>query len=315
MESLLTTRLGVLHHSRVKIDMLVGLQYLEDKRKIGVLKDEIAEQEKTLAAHSFKLDGLTKVDWSRYLYFYQLAVLEQQLEAVSSERDTVVEQFQSMVYEVQQKSGMKNLLLERKLENLQESLEVADAQISELLMSAGGGPATAEGVSRKLDSVMANKNDAISGLQEERRRLQEAHAQLVRSFESKLAEYGVPREELGFEPRLVGDFCGYFGTKVSMKWNFKDHDLTTITLIDLVTQKSYSCPVNTWTSDWNYFMTKAKLHFDIDNDGLKKMVENIGESLKDYSGGHSFYWADASAKIIHIEALFNNTPVTMKQPC
>ncbi|KAF4651392.1 Dynein regulatory complex subunit 4, partial [Perkinsus chesapeaki] len=161
-------------------------RYLEDKRKIGVLKDEIAEQEKTLAAHSFKL-----------------AVLEQQLEAVSSERDTVVEQFQSMVYEVQQKSGMKNLLLEKKLENLEESLEVADAQVSELMMSAGGGPAAAEGVSRKLDSVMANKNDAISGLQEERRRLQEAHAQLVRSFESKLAEYGVPREDLGFEPRLV----------------------------------------------------------------------------------------------------------------
>ncbi|KAF4728349.1 Dynein regulatory complex subunit 4, partial [Perkinsus olseni] len=161
--------------------------FLEDKRKIGVLKEKIAEQEKALSRQSF-----------------QHAVLEQQTEAASAERNTVADKFQQMIYDVQQKSGLKNLLLERKLENIQDSIEVADTQVSEVMTSANGGsPGTAEGVSKKFETIMATKSDSITELQEERSKLQKAHAELVRAFEAKLAEYGVPREEMGFEPRLL----------------------------------------------------------------------------------------------------------------
>ncbi|EER01483.1 conserved hypothetical protein [Perkinsus marinus ATCC 50983] len=62
---------------------------------------------------------------------------------------------------------------------------------------------TAEEISEKFRPVLTSKDDTIFELQEEQRKLQEAHAQLVRAFEAKLGEYGIPREEMGFDPKLL----------------------------------------------------------------------------------------------------------------
>ncbi len=37
-------------------------------------------------------------------------------------------QFHRLIYEIQQKSGLRNLILEKKLEVIQDSLETKDAQ-------------------------------------------------------------------------------------------------------------------------------------------------------------------------------------------
>jgi len=41
-----------------------------------------------------------------------------------------------LVYEVHQKTGLRNLILEKKHETIQESLETKDAQINQLLAAA-----------------------------------------------------------------------------------------------------------------------------------------------------------------------------------
>lgn len=45
------------------------------------------------------------------------------LDQIQKERDDLYNKFVSSIYEVQQKSGLKNMLLERKLETLSEALE------------------------------------------------------------------------------------------------------------------------------------------------------------------------------------------------
>lgn len=42
------------------------------------------------------------------------------------------------------------------------------------------------------------KNEFITELHEEVQRIQDSHAQMVRAYSAKLAEYGIPTEELGF---------------------------------------------------------------------------------------------------------------------
>jgi len=156
--------------------------YQIDKKKLAEVKDKIREQEAILQRLEF-----------------QQEVSVQQCDIVQKERDEYYRKFQSTIYEVQQKSGLKNLLLEKKLDTVEEALEVTDAQVSELLLSSNVETGGA-GISQKLDEIIEYKNDVITELHEDVQRIKSAHNQMIKTYESKLAVYGFPIEELGFTP-------------------------------------------------------------------------------------------------------------------
>jgi len=157
----------------------------EDKKKLAAVKEKIKQSETLLHRMAF-----------------QHEVLQQQLTTVSSEREDLYTKFQHAIYDVQQKSGLKNLILEKKIDAVEEALETSEAQVSELLASANVDKATSAGISQKLDQVIAYKNDIVAQLQEEVARIKESHRTMVKTYESKLAEYGIPPEELGFRPNI-----------------------------------------------------------------------------------------------------------------
>merc|ERR1711869_174330 len=99
----------------------------------------------------------------------------------------------------QQKSGLKNLLLEKKLDTINESLEITMAQVGELVMT-GSADQVPGAISQRLDELIEYKNEFIAYLHEEVQRIQDAYKQMVRAYQAKLAEYGIPAEELGFVP-------------------------------------------------------------------------------------------------------------------
>merc|ERR1719169_146784 len=91
--------------------------YEGDKKRLAEVKEKIKDQEKTYSRLQFQQEALY-----------------QHLERVQKDRDDVYEKFSGSVYEVQQKSGLKNLLLEKKLDTINESLEITMAQVGELVM-------------------------------------------------------------------------------------------------------------------------------------------------------------------------------------
>jgi len=101
---------------------------------------------------------------------------------------------------VQQKSGFKNLLLEKKLTTLGDKLEKTEAQLNEVLAASNLDPTALAVVTRKLEDVLDAKNAAIKDLQYEVARACKAHNDVIRTYESKLQEFGIPYEELGFAP-------------------------------------------------------------------------------------------------------------------
>merc|ERR1719502_949772 len=135
-------------------------------------------------------------------------VLEQRFHHVEKERDELYEKFESTIYDVQQKSGFKNILLERKLQAINESLEKKEAQLSEVLAAANLDPNMLGAVSKKLDDVLDAKNGAIKDLQYELARVTKAHNDVIRVYESKLTEFGIPVEELGFRPLVTSTGTG-----------------------------------------------------------------------------------------------------------
>merc|ERR1712232_664414 len=161
------------------------LAYEEDKKKLTSVKEKIANAESILNRMEF-----------------QHEVLQQQLTTVSAERDELYGKFQHAIYDVQRKSGLKNLILEKKIDSIEEALETTEAQVSEIVATMNADEATSQGVSQRLDQVLQYKNDIVAQLEEEVQRIKDSHRTMVRTYESKLAEYGIPAEELGFTPGI-----------------------------------------------------------------------------------------------------------------
>lgn len=99
-------------------------------------------------------------------------------------------------------------------------LEQREAQISEVLTAAQLDPMAVVSANKKLEvckftyfyilqlckssfisqSMLNKKNTAIQDLQYELAKVCKAHDDLLRTYETKLKEYGIPKSELGFQP-------------------------------------------------------------------------------------------------------------------
>eukprot|EP00112_Aurelia_sp_Birch-Aquarium-sp1_P000082 Seg1005.10 transcript_id=Seg1005.10/GoldUCD/mRNA.D3Y31 product="Dynein regulatory complex subunit 4" protein_id=Seg1005.10/GoldUCD/D3Y31 len=140
-----------------------------------------------------RMEELKKLEWEH-------EVLKQRFEQTQSERDELYGKFVKSIHEVQQKSNFKNLLLEKKLTALADTLEKKEAQLNEVLAASNLDPTALTVVTRKLEDVLDSKNSAIKDLQYELARVCKAHNDLIRTYEAKLQSFGVPTDELGFKP-------------------------------------------------------------------------------------------------------------------
>jgi len=108
--------------------------------------------------------------------------------------------FQSTVYEAQQKSGFRNLLLEKKLTGMNAMSEQQNAAVNEVLSRANLEPGTLGQMKGRITDIIAVKNQQQRDLQGELERITGAYRQLIDSAAAKMNEFGVPLSELGFEP-------------------------------------------------------------------------------------------------------------------
>ncbi len=86
--------------------------YNEDKSKLGDAKEALMELEERHRV----------LEWEN-------EVLTQRLEALEAEREQLKTSFNESIYEVQQKAGFKNLLLEKRLAAVSEEAETFEAQL------------------------------------------------------------------------------------------------------------------------------------------------------------------------------------------
>ncbi|XP_014662068.1 PREDICTED: growth arrest-specific protein 8-like [Priapulus caudatus] len=170
------------------------------QQQVQELQKQLSNYDKdkaSLASYKARLkvanEQLKALEWEH-------EVLEQRFEKLQTERDELYKKFVAAINEVQQKSSFKNLLLERKLSALADSLEKKEAQLNEVLSASNLDPQALSIVTRKLEDVLDSKNSAIKDLQYELARVCKAHNDMLNTYEAKLRSYGVPPEELGFKP-------------------------------------------------------------------------------------------------------------------
>ncbi|XP_007468522.1 PREDICTED: growth arrest-specific protein 8 [Lipotes vexillifer] len=138
-------------------------------------------------------------------------VLEQRFIQVQQERDGLYGKFTAAILEVQQKVGLRNLVLERKVQALAAAVEEEETQFREVPAASNLDPAALTLVSRKLEDVLESKNSTIKDLQYELARVCKAHNDLLRTYEAKLLAFGVPLDNVGFKPletSVIGQTLG-----------------------------------------------------------------------------------------------------------
>lgn len=145
---------------------------------------------------------------------WEAEVLQQRFSKVQSERDELYDRFESSIYDVQQKTGLRALLLEKRLEAAGEALELKEAQLAEVLTAANLDPGTLNAINKRLEEVLENKNQIIKALQYDVAKVSKAHNDLIRVYEAKLSEFGVPVDELGFRPLVTATTSGPAGLVV-----------------------------------------------------------------------------------------------------
>ncbi|NXA07516.1 DRC4 protein, partial [Sapayoa aenigma] len=127
-------------------------------------------------------------------------VLEQRFSKVQAERDELYQKFTKAINEVQQKTGFKNLLLERKLQGLLSLLEQKEVELNEVVTISKLDPSALSLVSHKLEDVLNSKNNTIQDLQLQLARVCKAHNDMLQTFKAKLTAFGIPLDNLGFQP-------------------------------------------------------------------------------------------------------------------
>ncbi|CAF1389030.1 unnamed protein product [Adineta steineri] len=170
------------------------------RKELEELRRKAENFEKTKALYEKTKSQLknTEADFKNSQWEYE--VLLQRFEIIQKERDDLYNKFIKAINEVQQKSSLKNLLLEKKLSTLADSLEKKEAQLNEVLSASNLDPASLSVVTRKLEEVLDAKNTSIRDLQYELARVCKAHNDILRTYEAKLRQFGIPVVEIGFKP-------------------------------------------------------------------------------------------------------------------
>ena len=174
-----------LEHVKKEITRLMEVQI-----KNNEVREDLANEQKKIVKTQQEYQ---EVEW-------QYEVRHQQYQYISEEKKKLFEKFHGVVYDVHRKTGLRNLILEKKLETIQEGLETKDAQTNQILATARIDPQALGMIRSTLEEVEQLKNEAIREIQTELKKIREAHSNMVKTYEGKLSEFGIPVEELGFDP-------------------------------------------------------------------------------------------------------------------
>jgi len=181
----------------------------EPWKKNEKLIAEKAKEEELCKSRFKELSGLN-TDYSKLKEDlldkeYKYEVTFQKIKYLEKEKGYFVNKYKDILHDVEQKAGLKNIILEKKLETIDDNLEIKEVQLKEVLKKTSVNPNTLANINNTLEEVESMKGELIHQLEEELKKIKEAHINMLKTFEAKMAELDIPTEEMGFEPLVPYD--------------------------------------------------------------------------------------------------------------
>lgn len=127
-------------------------------------------------------------------------ILEERYEKIEGERSHLLETFQGTVEQVQRKSELKNIRLGERLESVDTAYGTRSQQLHEVISAARLDPAVIAAITERINDAIDARNVMVDDLQYEVARVTKAYNDVIRTYGSKLMEFGIPPEEVELRP-------------------------------------------------------------------------------------------------------------------
>lgn len=127
---------------------------------------------------------------------WEMDALQMRCDALVQERDTFQKRFKEIMIDVQQKTGLKTVLLERQLKQLQSEYERLEMVFGEVLKVTGFEP---QDLCVKVENYLRLKNERIENLQYELARVTKYYSYLLTEYEKLLESAGFSKSSHNFQ--------------------------------------------------------------------------------------------------------------------
>ncbi|XP_008419754.1 growth arrest-specific protein 8-like isoform X2 [Poecilia reticulata] len=118
-------------------------------------------------------------------------LLLQAFQKTQQERDELLRRQTQSILDVQQRSGLKKILLQRKLEALSQTLEKKEAQLSAALSVCSVEPTARSNAANKLQEILESKRTAMEALQLDLDQGTQEYEQLLQRLKGDLEAAGI----------------------------------------------------------------------------------------------------------------------------
>ena len=184
------------------------------KRENDTLKTPLEEARSALRdledkLSNYNLDKVSLFNAKKHLkiLLYQLEKckfdkkeLEIKFQSAAAEKDELFRKYEGTVDKVKQKADYKNVYLEHKLKGLEENLNKKETQLNEVITKVNLEPGFLVEINKRIEESLEAKNVILKNLKYSLSHAIKAYNDAIRVYEAKLIEFGIPPEELGFQP-------------------------------------------------------------------------------------------------------------------
>jgi len=133
---------------------------------------------------------------------YEYEIKFQQYQYLKDEHNRLKDNRDDKVYEIFQKAGLQNLILEKELKMLQEKAEVVSGQLQNIIIGSNMDEESKKPIMEKLAATLNAKDSIITDYKDRLLEIRQAHIQLIQEYQRILRSNNIPIDELGFEPYL-----------------------------------------------------------------------------------------------------------------
>lgn len=126
---------------------------------------------------------------------WEMEALRMRCDALTEERDDYQKRFKEIMIEMQEKTGLKTVLLERKLTQSQKEYERLEMVFGEVLKITGFEP---QDICVKVENYLRLKNERIEQLEYELARVAKYYSDLLEAYEKSLEKTGMSKSSHNF---------------------------------------------------------------------------------------------------------------------
>eukprot|EP00471_Norrisiella_sphaerica_P007537 CAMPEP_0184490462 /NCGR_PEP_ID=MMETSP0113_2-20130426/17938_1 /TAXON_ID=91329 /ORGANISM="Norrisiella sphaerica, Strain BC52" /LENGTH=267 /DNA_ID=CAMNT_0026874355 /DNA_START=635 /DNA_END=1438 /DNA_ORIENTATION=- len=174
---------------------------LRTNRKLTVkLKQDMELYKKEKIQLNESLEQVHEIEEKIKAKKWEYEVFEQKIAKIEENKNKLEKKLAIAVNEVQQKTGFKNLLLQKKIETMDSDVETTNAALREVINSTNLAPEVIGNMKFTIEDVVSRKAKEIEFEQDRSVKLRKCYYDTIKTYEGLLNKYDIPIEELGFVP-------------------------------------------------------------------------------------------------------------------